>query len=188
MAYGSELYLGVLGIEAVKVKLKALNIKTVEEGIEGYLDFDYEDCPNFQKIQQDLVKAHRHALEEIGLKIIDPKDIVVSIDTGRPVDTDNYFYVLGLDGVIRRTNIWLLEIEYDPFEMGHTPIDMLLGVSLISRYNPVYLDWTKDSGGSGDDLVFSPDVMSNIEIARKHISKVLPFIEDVPMIFRQRHY
>jgi hypothetical protein len=172
MAYGSELYLGLVGEHPVLNTLRSLG-----------LEYD-PDNGIFEKYAL-LEKAQREAFEEMGMKIIDPAKIKKS--NGRKLDT-GYLYIEGLDGKIRQTSIWALEVDYDPHEMGHTKDDMLIGVSLISRYFPVFLDWPKDSGGSGDTISLTPDILENIEIARKHLSKVLPFIQDAPIVFRERHY
>lgn len=193
MAYGSELYLGIVGMLPVKTLLSQLGVGytvSVTSRGSGQMEIvDLVEDERLKAISDDLAVAHKDALEEMGLKIIDPSRLQRS--DGRTVNAmKGYIYVQGLDGVVRETHVWDLEIDYDPFEMGHEPIDMLLGVSLISRYFPVFLDWMKESGGSGDPdmYVLTPDRLKNIEIARKHIAKVLPFIQDAPIIFRERHY
>lgn len=175
MAYGSELYLGFVGEQSVLDILKALGLEYSED----------EGLAENASMDKLLEKAHHDAIVEMGLKILDPSRIKKS--NGRTVDAD-YAYVLGLDGKIRQTCIWRLEVDYDPREMGHEKEDMLVGISLVSRYFPVFLDWNKDHGGSGDTMSLTPDILKNIEIARKHISKVLPFIQDAPIVFRERHY
>lgn len=177
MAYGSELYLGLMGSKEVMDTLTSLGLKC---DADYYLDED----ANLERIQSDLVKAHKEALEELGLVFIDPKTV---LRNGKPVE-DGYAYVMGLDGRLRQTCSFRLEIDYDPHEMGHTNADALIGVSLISRYFPVYLDWDKDHGGSGDTMLLTPEWLKAIEIARKHIAKVLPFIANAPIVFRERHY
>jgi len=175
MAYGSELYLGVTGEQSTLTILKDLG-----------LEYDPTDgLAENTTLDARLEKAQHDALEEIGMEIIDP--IHISRSDGRPADID-YIYVKGLDGKIRQTGIWALEVDYDPNEMGHEKDDMLVGVSLISRYFPVFLDWANEDGGSGESVSLTPDILKNIEIARKHLSKVLPFIQDAPIVFRERHY
>lgn len=193
MAYGSELYLGIVGQLPVKALLEQMGIKyttrvTSSRGRQVD-DIDLVKDENLKHISDGLKVAHKDALEDMGLEIIDPSRIARS--DGKAVEAyKGYVYVQGLDGVVRQTSIWNLEIDYDPREMGHEPQDVLLGVSLISRYFPVFLDWNKEHGGSGDPdmFVLTPDRLKTIEIARKHIAKVLPFIQDAPIIFRERHY
>lgn len=177
MAYGNELYLGIVGEQPVLDTLKSLGLEYSNDGI---LEND-----RFMFIEDGLKNAHRDALIEMGLEIIDPSRIIRS---GRRKLDEGYVYVSGPDGKVRQTSIWRLEVDYDPREMGHEKSDMLIGVSLISRYFPVFLDWNKESGGSGDTISLTPDVLANIEIARKHLSPVLPFIADAPIVFRERHY
>lgn len=174
MAYGSELYLGLVGEQPALDTLKSLG-----------LEYDPASGLDTTTLDAKLEQAHRDALTEMGLTVIDPVHIKRS--DGGPPDAD-YLYVQGPDGKVRQTRHWTLEIDYDPREMGHEKDDMLVGVSLISRYFPVFLDWDKDHGGSGDTVSLTPDILKNIEIARKHISKVLPFIQDAPIVFREKHY
>ena len=175
MAYGSELYLGIVGEQPTIAVIQSLGLEySPEDGLA-------EDTA----LDAKLKKAHHDALTEMGLIVIDPINIKRS--DGRPPDA-GYAYVQGLDGKVRQTCIWGLEIDYDPREMGHTKDDILVGVSLVSRYFPVFLDWASEHGGSGDTISLTPDVVKNIEIARKHLSKVLPFIQNAPIVFRERHY
>lgn len=175
MAYGSELYLGLVGEQPVLDTIKSLGLEYDDD--QGLADD--------KTLNARLEQAQRDAFAEMGLKIIDPSKIKKS--NGRKPDAD-YLYIEGLDGKIRQTCFLGLEVDYDPHEMGHTKEDMLIGVSLISRYFPVFLDWDKEHGGSGDTMSLTPDVIKNIEIARKHIAKVLPFIQGAPIVFRERHY
>lgn len=175
MAYGSELFLGIVGKQPTMDTLQALALRyTPDEGL--------SEEP---KLNAKLAQAQHDALTEMGLEVINPARIKLS--SGRAPDT-GYLYVKGLDGKVRQTCHWALEVDYDPGEMGHEEDDMLIGVSLISRYFPVFLDWAKESGGSGDTMALTPDILKNIEIARRHLSKVLPFIASAPVVFRERHY
>jgi hypothetical protein len=173
MAYGSELYLGFVGEDTVGDILAELEIVRVFTGIP-------------KKLQEKLKAAHQKALEEIGMKIIDSRNILAN---GKPVkNVSNHIYVQGPDEVVRDTLVWTLEVDYDPREMDHTADDMLIGVSLISRYFPTFLDWNKESGGSGDTISLTSEVLQQIEVARKHLAPILPFIKDAPIVFRERHY
>ncbi len=175
MAYGSELYLGLVGEQVTLDTVKSLGLQwAARDGLS-------ED----KSLQDKLRRAQREALKEMGMNVVSAKDVTRS--DGRPAD-DGYFYVVGLDNKVRQTCIWDLEVHYDPRECGHKPEDMLIGVSLISRYFPVFLDWDKESGGSGETISLTPDVLKNIEIARKHLAPVLPFIATAPIVFRERYY
>lgn len=152
------------------------------------LGLEYDDdqgCADNAALNARLEQAQRDAFAEMGMKLINPANIKKT--NGRSCDAD-YLYVEGLDGKVRQTCHWGLEVDYDPHEMGHEKEDMLIGVSLISRYFPVFLDWDKDHGGSGDTVILTPELLKSIEIARKHLSKVLPFIQDAPIVFRERFY
>lgn len=175
MPFGHELYLGLVGKQVVLDTAKSLGLTCDERG----------DLSEDKSLDDRLKQAHRDALEEIGLKIIDLKD---ARRGGYPAEDSGYLLVCGLDGKIRETDDWGLEVHYDPDECGHKEEDMLIGVSLISRYFPVYLDWYKEYGGSGETVILTPDVLKNIEIARKHLGKVLPFIKDAPIVFREMFY
>jgi hypothetical protein len=176
MAYGSELFLGVLGIKNVTEAWKSVGVTWAP----------FDDIER-DEIDKALKNAHAAALQELGMELIDKSRIQRS--DGKPVKTDpHYVYVQGTDGVLRETIPWRLELSYDPGEMGHEPEDVMLGVSLVSRYFPTFLDWDKESGGSGDTIALTPTILSQIEIARKYITPIVPFIKDAPIIFRPMHY
>lgn len=183
MAYGSELFLGFVG-EQVVDKI------VVDLGLFWDTGGDILEDDRLKEIELLLAVAHRDALEELGLKIIDHSKLKIKNNfTGEDMlPEEDHVYVQAPDGSVHELTKWTLTLDYDPREMGHIPEDMLIGVSLISRYFPVFLDWMKDFGGSGDTISLTPDILANIEIARKHIAKVLPFIQNAPIVFREIHY
>lgn len=187
MAYGSELFLGFVGEQAVDQMVSGLGLSWDT----AYGDKDILEDARLNEINAQLKIVHKDALEELGLKIIDRSKLVIKNNfTGEEnVAPDrDHVYIQAPDGTVHELSVWHLSLDYDPREMGHTPEDMLIGVSLISRYFPVFLDWMKESGGSGDTISLTPDVLANIEIARKHLAKVLPFIKDAPIVYREIHY
>lgn len=187
MAYGSELFLGFVGEQTVDKVVADLGLSWDTEF--GSKDISEDD--RLTEINNLLKVAHKIALEELGLTIIDQSRLKIKNNfTGEEdvASTSGHVYVQAPDGTIHELTSWHLAFVYDPDEMGHKPEDMLIGVSLISRYFPVYLDWMKESGGSGDTISLTPDVLANIEIARKHLAKVLPFIQNAPIVFREIHY
>lgn len=176
MAYGQELFLGVMGMPAIAQAIDGVGLAWTDD--DGFLPESRE-----KEIQAGLKDAQKAALEELGLKLIEPEQI----KGGDKLDR-GYFYVQGPDGVVRQTCIWGLELHYDPDECGDTEETAVCGVSLISRYFPVFLDWDKKHGGSGDPISLTPDALRQIEVARKHISKVLPFIGHAPITIKEKHY
>lgn len=187
MAYGSELFLGFVGEQAVDQMVSGLGLSWDTAYGDKYI---LEDA-RLNEIQSLLKIVHKDALQEMGLTIIEHSKLKIKNNfTGEDnvSPESDHVYVQAPDGTIHELSVWQLSLDYDPREMGHTPEDMLIGVSLISRYFPVFLDWMKESGGSGDTISLTPDVLANIEIARKHLAKVLPFIQHAPIVFREIHY
>ncbi len=169
MAIGTELYLAVKGKEEVDAILKGLG-----------LTYDWDDGSFSPETTLDatdaaLKVAHSEALTELGMLV-------------SPLDDPHFVVVRGLDDVLRQTVVWSLEVDYDPVEMGDEPKDAIVGVSLVSRYFPVFLDWDQEHGGSGTVISLTPITMDQIAVARKHIAKVLPFINDAPITVKERHY
>lgn len=179
MATGSELFLAVKGKTAIDKVISSLGLTY------NWADGSWDDA-SYDALNQKLATAYDAAISDIGLTLIDPSRLT----TNHPrVGIDpHYAYIQGTDGVIRQTCRWGLQLEYDPDEMGDTEDDAILGVSLISRYFPTFLDWMKDNGGSGDVIELTPLILSQIEIARKHLVGVLPFVKDAPIIIKELHY
>lgn len=70
-----------------------------------------------------------------------------------------------------------LELHGDSGEMGDVwPGDFVWGVSLASRYFPIWLDWEDPHGTSGD-LRMTSDVVAMIEEARAALKEVVPELE-----------
>jgi len=180
MALGTELFLAVTGREQIDKVLADLHL-TYDWDSREFGPADVLDS-----INERLATAHKKSLLDLGLEIVDPSRLKRS--DGQKVEAGNYLFVKGTDGIIRETDRFILDVYYDPHEMGEEPEHAVLGVSLISRYFPVYLDWQKEHGGSGDPISLTPDVLRQIAIARGHISTVLPFIADAPIAIKELHY
>lgn len=182
MAYGHELMLGVSGRAAIAAASASIPMPITWE--EYRADYEVPD-----ELRDALYGAWDAAVAELGLRVEDIDAVRVG---GRPVpkrDRDgHYAYVTGLDGVLRQTARWDLAVYYDPMECGDEPDDAVLGVSLVSRYFPTYLDWQREHGGSGLVIQLTPEVLRMIEVARRHIALVLPFIKDAPVIVKELHY
>jgi len=173
MATGIELILGVMGRSKIDEVVKALDLAITwdENGA------DLPETTMGHYLDRRLQTVHQAALTEVGLHVEPPKDPIY-----------DYLLVKGLDGIARKTASFGLSLYYDPYEMGDEPETAVFGVSLISRYFPVFLDWQKESGGSGDTIVLDPETLKLIEIGRRHISSVLPFIETAPIIVKELFY
>lgn len=81
-----------------------------------------------------------------------------------------------------------LYLHYDPYEMNEEPKHAILGISLISRYRPTLLDWKYEHGGSGEVVTLDKQTITNIEIARKHIEKVLPVFAKADIHIKGLYY
>ncbi len=169
MATGTELYLAIQGMEDVNTVLADLGL--IYDWDDGRLSPE----ATLDAIDATLKVAHSEALTELGMLVSSLED-------------PHFVVVRGLDDVLRQTSVWTLEVDYDPDEMGDKPEHAIVGVSLISRYFPVFLDWNQNHGGSGEMISLTPTTLEWIAVARKHIARVLPFINDAPITVKERHY
>lgn len=157
MAYGHELFLGFRGLKDIGEAATALDIKVfINEG-----EIEPEDT--YKQINERLQKAWHDAIVDIGLEII------------RETTLNRHISFLIKTPVGEREMVpWSLELQYDPHECGDEPEDAILGVSLISRYYPTYLDWREEHGGSGLVISLDANTLWAIERAKFHIKNVYP--------------
>jgi hypothetical protein len=168
MAYGTELFIGFKGKEKIDEIATELNLKV---GLDG--EITPENIIWATNVL--LKKAWRDAIDEIGLEFV------------RAADNPRFFIVNTPSG-IREMVPWDLELYYDPDEMGEEPEHAIFGISLISRYFPTFLDWASEHGGSGDIITLDSQTLINIQIARKHIEKVLPSFAKAEVHIKELHY
>lgn len=202
MATGTELFIAVQGRVAIDEALASVGLAYDWDG-EGDGEGDYAPADAYERIAAGLRAAHAAACADVGIELLHPRDVTVRVrdsPTGAkpavrdpllrklPANDPLYTYARCPDGVVREMTRWTLELSYDPDEMGEREDDAILGVSLISRYFPVFLDWMKEYGGSGDAIVLSPEVLAQVETARRHIAPVLPFLAQAPIIIKELHY
>lgn len=181
MPTGTELLLGLRGEAAIEGVAHSLGLKYNWEASE------FLPVGLFEAIEKELAVHHKDAVTELGYELIDPARIR---QNGKPLEKagEGYVYLRDPSGVIRQTCIWGLQVFFDPHEMGEQKSDAVIGVSLVSRYFPVFLDCDKEHGGSGDPIELSPGVLGQIEIARRHLSKTLPFIKTAPIVVKEMFY
>src|SRR5882672_576144 len=131
MANGHELFIGFKGKEKINEVAAALDIEI--EWNTFTAEITSEDVHT--QINEKLRKAWLEAIADIGLTV---------------VSTDNPRYPIINTPMGRRQMVpWHLELEYDAIETDADPSTAILGVSLISRYFPTFLDWHEEHGGSG---------------------------------------
>lgn len=63
-----------------------------------------------------------------------------------------------------------------------------LGISLLSRYRPTWLDWRDEHGGSAGPVILTDEMTALIASARKALVPVVPEIADAPVGVVLCHY
>jgi hypothetical protein len=170
MAYGTELFIGFRGREHIDLIAKELGLE-IEWDDEGG---DFADLDKLEQLNDRLKLCWLSAITDLGLNVasaVDPEYPTIATPTGS-----------------RMMSPWRLSFYYDCHEMGDTEDDAILGISLITRYFPTFLDWRCDHGGSGDVITLNEGTMACIEVAKKHIIKVLPSFENAVIHIKELHY
>lgn len=62
------------------------------------------------------------------------------------------------------------------------------GISILSRYFPVWVDWRTTHGGSNDPVILNVETLEMAELARAAIRPVIPEIKDAPLGVVFTHY
>lgn len=154
MPYGNELFLGFSGNDILPAA-EALG-----------LTIDWEGNPPLGP--SELVADIDKRLDGAYVKCLGMFDFFTDIQS-----QDGHYHVQTPLG--RRDMVpWKLELAYDPYECGDETADAVLGVSLISRYFPTYLDWKDPHGGSGATLYLDATNMQMIDRARGWIVHAMP--------------
>jgi len=175
MPAGVEVVLGIVGRPNIEKLLAAYSI-----------DFDFDsdegDGPEWELIYAlhdsldfDLVATHKTMLERIGFRYKGKSDITHGPAAVSPT------------GGIRDFSPLCLECFYDPDEMGQTWDTAVLGVSLLGRYFPSFLDWMYPHGGSME-VVSLNQFEPMVKIAREEIGKVFPWLKDAEVLLVPRWY
>lgn len=80
-----------------------------------------------------------------------------------------------------------LELFFDPYEVGDTEEDAIIGIGISGRYFPVFADW-KNRSGTLDTVVFDDELERVMAIAKEEIVTVLPVFADAVWIVKMKHY
>ena len=132
------------------------------------------------EINQQLQTIHLQALRDMGFEIreIKPKK--------KRSLLDDYVHAKTPLGM-REFAPFTLELFYDPDEMGEEPEQATLAISISGRYFPTFADW-RDPHGTLWPLVFNDELRGVMEIAKRHIIKVLPQFRDAEWSVKELHY
>ena len=120
-----------------------------------------------QVVQKRLEQAHLEIVQEL----LDPK--------ARLHDDDGFASIRATTSEGPR--------EFSTFSLEHFGDDtddfdaMFVGVSILSRYFPVWLDWRETHGGSHLGFVLNPETNGMIDAARTALAKVIPEIAEAPV-------
>lgn len=189
MPFGSEIILGWTGFDKVCEISESLGL-TILDGD----NYDLTPESKLNEINKTLSEIYPAAL----LDIPDLKNCKLT-KTSEPIYEDRYFVLHNPPCVIpshRKERKdggivmapWDFMVYYDPYECRDHLEEMCIGVSLTSMYFPTYLDWDYPSGSSGRDIVLTPELLHNIETARKHLSTVLPVMKDALICIKNMFY
>ncbi len=176
MADGTELILGWRG---------RTEIDRVATVLDFSVDWSIPDLVinlNLEAVQDDLKRVYRPALEAIP----ELKGCKFGKLQGRHARQDLVGVKTPLG--VRGMRPWSLELHFDPHEYCEEEDDAVLGVSLVTRYNPTFLDWRSKHGGSGDVLSFDFTTQRDIAIARKYLSSVVPEFASADLHVKMIHY
>ena len=124
-----------------------------------------------------LRKAHHAALLELGFT---PKK-------GKKKNDNRLDYpIFNTPEGEREFSPFDLELFYDPGEMGDNAEDAVIGVAISGRYFPTFADW-KDAHGCVP-MIFDAEMQRIMEIAKRHITGVLPCLQEAPWMVLMIHY
>jgi hypothetical protein len=80
-----------------------------------------------------------------------------------------------------------LELFFDLVNMGENEKSASFGVALSGRYFPTFLDW-RESSGTIYPVVFNADLCYDIEMAKRQITKVLPWMTAADITVKEIFY
>lgn len=167
MAYGSELVLA----------FTADQFKMVEAVLNAVINLDDQEIV-YENVNNDIDKilktAHHDACVVAGWTVHEDDELYES-DSQVAVDTD----------VGRREMYpFVLEVFYDPHEIGDLPKHAKVGVAISGRYQPTFLDYQDENG----TLMDVPIDLNLVMIARDAIAAHLPIFKDAKLMIVEKHY
>lgn len=163
MAYGTEIVLGIRGMDNINKLLKKVKQPLID------VDTYYEWQENHTL--PDLTKAHEECLRTFFGK----------------VSTASYGIGCVTPSGVRSFSPFSLQLYFDPDEMGDEPENAVLGVGLSGRYFPSYLDWRSEHGCI-EHVVMDEQTMDMIEKAKEEITKAFPPAKDFEVMYVECHY
>lgn len=169
MAIGYEIVLGFTS-EAFDRVEKALgtNFKFKDE-MAYYDDLD-DNMDKLDIFMDGLNEAYIKTLKEVGFE---------------PVDISEFTFKTPLG--IRKFSPFRIETYFDSSDIGDKYEDIVIGISLSSRYRPVLLDWESEQG-SLKTMVLDEQMKSMVEIAKKNISDKISVFENAKTIIKLKYY
>lgn len=171
MAYGTELFLGFRGRDKILATADVLKLKV---DFDGPYPLPDQNAPVLDPINEKIKQAWFAAVAELGLEI--------GHHDGRG------YPLMNTPTGCRKMSVWRFDIHYDPHGMNETPEHAILGVSLIGRYFPRFLDWRLEHGGSGEIITLNREAMRGIETAKLHIAKALSIFTLADIHIKELHY
>jgi hypothetical protein len=192
MPQGSELIFELDYSVITRLANEALDAMSPEQlGERGYVDDvlafarsdGSEDPDEHRQMMIELAAAQVDtALAEAHLRLIqarfDPKAYRCNYD--QKVDTDprenEYITAETPEGRRKFGVCGLGGYGDEDDENGH------LGISILSRYVPLWIDWRDPYGGSSSSIKFSKETLKMTEEARVAFAEVIPEIKDAEVV------
>lgn len=170
MVYGIELVLRLTDKQVIELFPEGDRPENLAEMLaEPDQRFEVYELLCDTEVARRVRAAYRPALEE-------------RFGSATPGRHDGYFVVDTPTGR-REFRAWSIGTHGDEDEP-----DQVFGVSLLSRYTPVWLDWREDHGGSNGPIDLGQEAWQLIYDARMTLGKVVRAFETAPLTIVNQHY
>jgi hypothetical protein len=177
MGYGNEL---ILGWKLCDDDCPYKDDKVVKKFLKKKPPFGRSD--DYEYINQWEIKLAKTV--ESKVKAIH-KQCLLFMNFDITKESDDYIFAETPEGE-REFSHMRLEVHFDPYEMRERPEDALIGISISSRYFPVFADWRDPSGGMWNIQV-SPET-EEMQVARQCIVDGLPEFSTARYYVKEKHY
>jgi hypothetical protein len=172
MAYGSELYLGWVGKTTIDDVCAKLGIT---------FDWDNRDFVannRYMQLSTEIQEAYLAAMQDL-FKYNKVSDTATISTQQHLIKFGSYPFEF---------SPWNLEVSYDPYELGDIEDTAVMGLSLIGRYYPTFLDWDHEHGGSSHVIALDTKTTYAIYIATDYLIPVHNVFRNMTVIVKMKHY
>jgi hypothetical protein len=179
MAYGVEVVLGWPEREFAAVSaLLGVKLPVTEDDWQDVRDHGCDDWmrlqDGFEVLDKSIKSAQIKMLAEEGYQYLGWED-------------DSLHLVYDTPWGRRDFQAMRLALYYDWREMGERPQDAVVGVSLSSRYRPMFLD-AQDPHGTIYHFILDEPMQGRIALARRRLTQHVPAFDTSRLMVVQQHY